>query len=193
MENFSNQPINTNELPQFQEVSLLKPQSKYLNIILINISLVSVALIGGIFLFLYMKPDVFSQRGEVILGTLTFVFLGFLYIIYSLEFSKRGYCFREKDVIYKEGFISQTTTLVPFNRVQHVALHQGLFSRYFGLASLELFTAGGSSSDLKITGLLLADAQNFKELIIQKISTAESITETEQPTEILTKNIESND
>ena len=77
--------------------------------------------------------------------------------------------------------------------MQHVALHQGLFSRYFGLASLELFTAGGSSSDLKITGLLLTDAQNFKELIIQKISTAESITETEQPTEILTENIENND
>ena len=193
MENFSNQPINTNELPQFQEVSLLKPQSKYLTIILINISLVSVALIGGILLFLYMKPDVFSPRYQLFLGMFVAVFVIFLFAIYSLEFSKRGYCFREKDVIYKEGFISQTTTLVPFNRVQHVALHQGLFSRYFGLASLELFTAGGSSSDLKITGLLLADAQNFKELIIQKISTAESITEPEQPTEILTENIENND
>ncbi len=193
MKDFSNQPINTSELPKFQEVNLLKPQSKYFNIILINISLISVVLIGGILIFFYMKPEVFSQRGKIVLGTLAFVFLGFLYIIYMLEFSKRGYCFREKDVIYKEGFISQTTTLVPFNRVQHVALHQGLFSRFFGLASLELFTAGGSSSDLKITGLLLADAQNFKELIIQKISRAESITETEQLTEILTENSINND
>ena len=48
-------------------------------------------------------------------------------------------------------------------------MHQGLFSRYFGLASLELFTAGGSSTDLEINGLTLEEAQRYKIWIIQKI------------------------
>ena len=68
----------------------------------------------------------------------------------------------EHDAIYKSGLISETTTIIPFNRVQHVALHQGFISRKLGLASIELFTAGGSSSDLEIPGLLLADAQIIK-------------------------------
>lgn len=66
--------------------------------------------------------------------------------------------------------ISETTTIIPFNRVQHVALHQGFISRKLGLASVELFTAGGSSSDLEIPGLLLADAQIIKNLVSQKIN-----------------------
>ena len=48
-------------------------------------------------------------------------------------------------------------------------MHQGLFSRYFGLASLELFTAGGSSTDLEINGLTFEEAQRYKIWIIQKI------------------------
>jgi hypothetical protein len=79
--------------------------------------------------------------------------------------------FREHDAIYKSGVISQTTTIIPYKRIQHVALHQGLFSRYFKLASLEMFTAGGSSTDLEINGLTLEDAQRYKIWIIQKIDT----------------------
>ena len=43
-------------------------------------------------------------------------------------------------------------------------------SRKLGLASIELFTAGGSSSDLEIPGLLLSDAQLIKNLVSQKIN-----------------------
>ncbi len=88
----------------------------------------------------------------------------------KFSFQKKGYVFREHDAIYKSGLISETTTIIPFNRVQHVALHQGFISRKLGLASVELFTAGGSSSDLEIPGLLLADAQIIKNLVSQKIN-----------------------
>ena len=51
-----------------------------------------------------------------------------------------------------------------------MAIHQGFFSRQFGLASVELFTAGGNNSDLEIAGLLLADAQKIKNRISIKIN-----------------------
>ncbi len=57
-----------------------------------------------------------------------------------------------------------------------MALYQGFISRKLGLASVELFTAGGRSSDLKIPGLLLEEAQKIKNLVSQKINpTAERI------------------
>ena len=77
---------------------------------------------------------------------------------------------REHDVVFQSGVISQTTTIVTNNRVQHVALHQGVLSRMYGLASIELFTAGGSTSDLKIKGLRLEDAMKIKESVSLKIN-----------------------
>ena len=98
--------------------------------------------------------------------------LSFLYL--KISFAKKGFALREHDVIFKSGVISETTTIVTNNRVQHVALHQGMLSRYFGLASIELFTAGGSASDLKINGLLLEDAKKVKESVSLKINEIEA-------------------
>jgi membrane protein YdbS with pleckstrin-like domain len=68
--------------------------------------------------------------------------------------------------------------------VQHVALHQGFISRRLGLASVELFTAGGNSSDLEIPGLLFSDAQIIKNLVSQKINPPKKAETIEvQPTE----------
>jgi membrane protein YdbS with pleckstrin-like domain len=91
--------------------------------------------------------------------------------------------------VYKSGLISETTTIVPFQRIQHVALHQGLFSRFFGLASLELFTAGGSSTDLHISGLLLEEAQRYKIWIVEKIDALNE--QDEVVTDVVTNKIDS--
>ena len=58
---------------------------------------------------------------------------------------------------------------IPYNRVQHVALHEGFVSRIFGLAKVEIFTAGGSSSDLEIPGIEKEEAENIKQLLMGKI------------------------
>ena len=60
------------------------------------------------------------------------------------------------------------TTLLLFSRVQHVEVTSGPLQRKFGLASLKFFTAGGSSVDLKIEGLLRDDAENLKEFILRR-------------------------
>jgi hypothetical protein len=59
--------------------------------------------------------------------------------------------------------------VIPYNRIQHVALHEGIISRYFGLAKVEIFTAGGSSSDLEIPGIAKAEAEDIKQLLMGKI------------------------
>jgi len=66
--------------------------------------------------------------------------------------------------------ITTTTTIIPFNKIQHLAVHQGWTSRYLGLASLEFFTAGGDSSDLEIPGIALQEAYQWRDLVLDKIS-----------------------
>jgi membrane protein YdbS with pleckstrin-like domain len=170
MQNFTNETIDINELPNFEEVQLNQLQSKYFNVIAINLSLFNLFILILFFGISFFKSDLFSNRVWMIMGAFigTMIFLSFF--LAKLSFNKKGYAFRTHDAIFKEGFISETTTIIPFNRVQHVALHQGFISRKLGLASIELFTAGGSSSDLKIPGILLEDAQKIKNLVSQKIN-----------------------
>ncbi|UGS24752.1 PH domain-containing protein [Flavobacterium channae] len=180
MQEFTNNLIDLSQLPKFDEVSLKKLHPKYINVLLFNFLLLFVAAIGGFSILFFFKRDAFSTPTwiGILIGIL--VFLGFIIFFSKLSLNKKGYAFREHDAIFKSGVISETTTIIPFNRVQHVALHQGFISRKLGLASIELFTAGGSSSDLEIPGLLLADAQNIKNLVSHKINppVTEEINET---------------
>lgn len=170
MQEFTNNLIDLSQLPKFEEVSLKKLHPKYINVLLFNFLLLFVAAIGGFSILFFFKRDAFSTPTwiGILIGIL--VFLGFIIFFSKLSLNKKGYAFREHDAIFKSGVISETTTIIPFNRVQHVALHQGFISRKLGLASIELFTAGGSSSDLEIPGLLLSDAQNIKNLVSHKIN-----------------------
>ena len=72
-------------------------------------------------------------------------------------------------MLYRYGIIATNTIIIPYNRVQHVALHEGLVSRYFGLVKIEIFTAGGSSSDIEIPGIEKEQAENIKQLLMGKI------------------------
>lgn len=170
MNEFSNNPIDLTQLPKFEEVQLKGLNPKYITVLLFNFSLFLILVIGGFSTLFYFKQDAFSNMiwMTVVVGIV--LFLAGLVLFTKFSFHKKGYAFREHDAIYKSGLISETTTIIPFNRVQHVALHQGFISRKLGLASIELFTAGGSSSDLEIPGLLLADAQLIKNLVSQKIN-----------------------
>jgi len=170
MNKFTNNTIDITQLPKFEEVKLKGLHPKYINVLLFNFLLLFILVIGGFSTLFYFKQDAFSNSTWILILVGVLVFLAGLIVFTKLSFNKKGYAFREHDTIYKSGLISETTTIIPFNRVQHVALHQGFISRKLGLASIELFTAGGSSSDLEIPGLLLADAQIIKNLVSQKIN-----------------------
>ena len=170
MNEFTNNPIDITQLPKFEEVELKGLNPKYITVLLFNFSLLLILVIGGFSTLFYFKQDAFSNTIWMAILVGLVLFLAGLVVFTKFSFQKKGYAFREHDAIYKSGLISETTTIIPFNRVQHVALHQGFISRKLGLTSVELFTAGGSSSDLEIPGLLLADAQIIKNLVSQKIN-----------------------
>lgn len=170
MNDFINNPINLKHLPKFDDVQFTGLNPKYLIVLLFNFSFLLVLVIGGFSALYYFQQEVFSNTTWVTILVGIILFLIALVVFTKLSFQKKGYAFRDHDAIFKSGVISETTTIIPFNRVQHVVIHQGFISRKLGLASVELFTAGGSSSDIEIPGLLLVDAQIIKNLVSQKIN-----------------------
>ena len=169
MENFTNETIDTSLLPKFEEVAFTALQPKYLFVVLIGLLrtialLVLVPTVVSIF-----KPEFFSGRVLLILGIVIPTFSILLVVFSIIGFRKKGFAFREHDVLFRHGIIATNTIVIPYNRVQHVALHEGFISRFFGLAKIEIFTAGGSSSDIELPGIEKEQAENIKQLLMGKI------------------------
>ena len=86
----------------------------------------------------------------------------------GISLPKRGYVLRDKDILFRKGVIWRSTTAIPFNRIQHVETSSTPFDRKYDLATLQLFTAGGSSGDLKIDGLKADVAEQLRIYILEK-------------------------
>jgi hypothetical protein len=90
----------------------------------------------------------------------------------TIAFPKRGYVIRDKDMLFRKGVVWRSVTAVPFNRIQHVETSNTPLDRKFDLATLQLFTAGGSSGDLKIDGLSASVAEQLRLYVLRKVGTS---------------------
>ncbi len=167
---FSNELVDTRELPRFEAVPMTPLHPDYWKVTLIGLGiffLVAGAALGSL---IYYNPQLQLHALWLWAGW------GLLLIISAdlsrVAFLRKGYAFREHDVLFKSGVISITTTVIPYNRVQHVALHEGFFSRQYHLAEIRVFTAGGSGSELEIPGIPKSQAEDIKQLLMGKIKTA---------------------
>ncbi|WP_284653355.1 PH domain-containing protein [Flavobacterium terrisoli] len=167
MEDFTNETIDTTSLPRYETVALTKLHPNYWKEILLSrgilLLLVGIALTVAIIFI----EEIAENNWLFITAYILFVlfFLLFAYI----GFKKKAYAFRNHDVIFRSGIIATNTMVIPYNRVQHVALHEGFIARFFGLAKVEIFTAGGVSSDIEIPGIAKEEAENIKQLLMGKI------------------------
>lgn len=89
---------------------------------------------------------------------------GFWLLEEALGFPRRGYVVRDRDITYRTGWFSRSTTTVPYGQIQHLELTQGPAARLFGLKHLKLYTAGGSGN-LRIAGLDEEDAERLRAVL----------------------------
>lgn len=167
MENFTNETIDTSQLPKFEEVQFTALHPNYWKVTLINCFVFILFLCFGVLLGLIFIDELFGFQSQLIITTI--VLIGLILLFSRIAFRKKRFAFRNHDVLFRHGIIATNTIVIPYNRIQHVALHEGLVSRYFGLAKIEIFTAGGSSSDIEIPGIEKEQAENIKQLLMGKI------------------------
>ena len=164
---FTNETIDLENLPKYEDVALTPPNPKYWNVIVINLGIVLIILGAFLGLFIFLLDDKLPNPIYPIVGYIFFAAL--LFFIYRLSFKKRGFALREKDIIYKNGVIAETTTIIPINRIQHVALDEGITSRSYGLATLQIYTAGGTTGHVHIAGIEVEKAKVMKELLVKRL------------------------
>jgi membrane protein YdbS with pleckstrin-like domain len=168
VENFSNLQLDIKSLPRYEEVDLQPISRKYLVKMQIGtaISLVFFA-VGLMTAFYFAPPEIhFYLWLGVIFLALVFGWSFFNNIMYV---RRSGYALREKDIIYRRGFLFQRTTVVPFNRIQHVTVERSFLDKILKISTVKVFTAGGSGSDINVPGIYPNTATSLKEEISARI------------------------
>lgn len=124
--------------------------------------LVIVGLIIGV-QFPFLAPWL---AGAVFSVGLLQVFLLFWYPVRA--FRAWGYRLSDDVLEIRRGFVIHVLQVLPLSRLQHVDLRRGPIERHFGLASLDLFTAGTHEAMLSIPGLAREDAAALRDQLVSR-------------------------
>ena len=172
-EEFSNQVVLPDQLAPIEIQEFEGLEGKYKLVMQISTAVVLVLALSVFFIIAYIISD--NTPFKVLIGVPSIFVVLFVWrlVIVILGFPRKGYLLREHDVSYRSGLLFYKLTTIPFNRIQHVEVSQNIIEKSFGLASVKVFTAGGSVSDLSIPGLLPDKAHQIESFLLSKVSTHE--------------------
>lgn len=166
---YNNPLIPTSDIPQYQEIPLQRVEPAYKKVLWFNWT-IAYLFITGLTVLIFIVNDELHKVWVITLTAL--VLMGSIaLVIASIEigFKNRSWALRDKDIIFKKGWLFQSTHIVPFTKVQHCILKTGPVGRRYNLASLRFMTAASHQRDISINGLSLEDAEKIKEHARQAI------------------------
>ncbi|MDF1866120.1 MAG: PH domain-containing protein [Saprospiraceae bacterium] len=169
---FENQQLSISQLPNLEDIDFLQLDKNY-----IKSELIGSAIFFGIVCFVLLFFTLFNQWWKewyfwpIWVGWLAWASTSVFFAFKNYKIA--GYALRKKDIAYRRGVLFRTITTIPLNRMQHCEITEGPVEKMFELATLKVFTAGGSSSDLAISGLHREEAHKIKQFITQKIASDE--------------------
>lgn len=159
-EPFINEQLEMEDLPRLEDLQYSPLHKDYLGVRLLGWGILFLVL-GIIAAIVYFSTPIELWQISTIWGVLAI----FSLILEILGFRKKGFAIRERDITYRSGIIFHRITTVPLTRVQHSEVIQGPLARMFDLASVRIYTAGGSNSDLSIPGIKEKEANRIREFL----------------------------
>lgn len=111
----------------------------------------------------------FPEKAQalVIVGYALIVFITFWSLIYHFFADPlKQYALREHDLNYQSGLIFRSLVSQPILRIQHIEIKRGPIERKAGLATLQVFSAGGISHTFNIPGLVYEEAVSLRQFIL---------------------------
>ena len=165
---FKNESIDINSLPSIDLEKFTPIEKRYRIIMVIN-GIISATIIT----IPIILVSIFNAEVPLYVGyALSAVLLA--YIIFNIFWSRisiqyKSYLLRSNDILFKKGVIWKKTTAIPFNRIQHVEVKQSAIAKQLNLSKIVIFTAGGNTGDLAISGLNDQTANKIREFIMGKL------------------------
>ena len=167
---FTNPNVPISQLPAILNLDKQSLSEKYAPLNrLLNLGFTLLVCVIGITVF--FQP--FVNLPKVLLTSLPFIIwavaiLGFLFTWLShTRDQAKSYTLRELDLHYASGLFFRKVVSQPITRIQHIELKRGPIERKAGLATLQVFSAGGEMHTFQIPGLPVDTAQQLRQFILQ--------------------------
>lgn len=162
-EDFFNSRIDVGDLPQlppdsFEPLAPAYLRSKYVADAVTAVIVVALAAAATAAMRAAGAPVWIPVAAALVILLL----IGLAAVLQTMSVRHLGYLVREHDLSLRQGVITRVTSTIPYNRVQHVGVDRGPIERLYGLATLQLRSAGGV---IGISGLTTSDANRLKELV----------------------------
>ena len=164
---FQNPEIALDALPGMEDLDWQKLHKNFVRRMQVEHALIALAPLAGVAVLSVLLHIPLLQT--VLLWALA---IGFAIVFVSwprISVPRRGYVVRDKDIVFRSGVVWRSVTAIPYNRIQHVETSNTPLDRKFGVATLQLFTAGGSGGDLKIDGLGAEVAEQLRVYVLDKV------------------------
>lgn len=159
---FTNRLINAEELPTIEQVVFSPLERDYLIVERISLA-IAMAILFAIGVGFFLAVDELQDPLKITGAVLVFgLFAAFNWVAIQVNYKYSGYALREKDILYRSGWLQKKTRIVMISRIQHVSVQSGPLERRFGLASVSVFTAGSAAADFTIKGIKEETAQKIK-------------------------------
>jgi uncharacterized protein len=170
---FSNPSLQPGDIPQYSSLDLQQVHPAFKKVMLIERGILWLVLSAGASAIIFSR----SVNGKPwwILGAAVFLLLllGVLIFTAGKSFQNLGYALRRHDLVFRKGWLFEKLHIVPLKKIQHCQVRRGPLERKFGLASLKIFTAGGTGADITLGGLTQQEAERLKDWLV--ISPGETI------------------
>ncbi len=166
---FINASFDIQLLPKAEQIPLTPVERSYLTVIRIEATISSAISLVIAVVLVFSIPPLHHPLWISLFAGCWLLITALFFFLQGKSFAQKAYRLRDKDLIYRSGWLIQRIRTCPFNRIQNSSVNTSFFERKYGLATLILYTAGAAGADLQIPGLKESDAYAMKEWITQKI------------------------
>lgn len=157
--------LTSDQWQPFEQLSLTPVDEQYTNQVLTETGAICTFILLGVSSFLFFiatLPNLLLIGISSTLLILTFLILRVRY----LQSKQLAYGICEREFVMRHGIWWQSTTALPYSRLQHVSLSQGPLERHFGLSSLKAFSAGSGKAEIDLVGLRSDVAEHIRQHLL---------------------------
>lgn len=130
-------------------------------------------ILGSVGEYLWVVP-------VVVLGAVAVV-LGIAFAYSHLAWRRIRYAVDTQAVYYQHGIFFKAQRMARLSRIQAVDVVQPFLGRLFGLARVDIETAGGGDSKVQVAYLSLSDAEDLRAEILARAAGVDLVEESDDP------------
>jgi uncharacterized protein len=153
------------ELDPWNSAALQPVDPAYPKVMRIGIALSWLPLmIGAVAVDALVMPEIDGPVG-LVTALVWFAALLSIVLLPARRYERLGYVLGSEDLRVARGYFFRIDTIVPFVRVQHIDVGQGVIERRYGLSHLIVHTSGTHNSTVTLPGLPAASAAEMRDAI----------------------------